>query len=205
MEIAATWLELGLDADQAIFYRLSDIPEISELTCFLTCITAKGLMNRAHAYKAAVQENLDNGEDADFGIAMGLFSYPILMAADIWLAAADGLWGIGGGVLLSGPHMGFPPGLPAAPVADAAPAALAGAPLGGCAPVHGVPAPAAHLPAGAPGRRPAPRATQPGRPGPGRREPRAGRGRATARRRIRAVGCRAAVVAAGWGRPRKRG
>ena len=83
LEIAASWLALGLDTDKAIFYRQSDIPEISELTWLLTCITAKGLMNRAHAYKAAVQENLEKDEDADFGIAMGLFSYPILMAADI--------------------------------------------------------------------------------------------------------------------------
>jgi len=83
LEIAATWLALGLDTDRAVFYRQSDIPEITELTWLLTCITAKGLMNRAHAYKAAVQENIDKGEDADFAIAMGLFSYPILMAADI--------------------------------------------------------------------------------------------------------------------------
>lgn len=83
LEIAATWLALGLDTEKAIFYRQSDIPEISELTWLLTCVTAKGLMNRAHAYKASVQENLDKGEDADFAITMGLFSYPILMAADI--------------------------------------------------------------------------------------------------------------------------
>ncbi len=83
LEIAASWLALGLDTDKAIFYRQSDIPEISELTWLLTCITAKGLMNRAHAYKAAVQENVAAGEDPDFAISMGLFSYPILMAADI--------------------------------------------------------------------------------------------------------------------------
>lgn len=83
LEIAATWLALGLDTDEALFYRQSDIPEISELTWLLTCVTAKGLMNRAHAYKAAVQENVDKGEDPDFAITMGLFSYPILMAADI--------------------------------------------------------------------------------------------------------------------------
>lgn len=63
LEIAATWLALGLDIDRATFYRQSDIPEISELTWLLTCHTAKGLMNRAHAYKAAVQENVDAGED----------------------------------------------------------------------------------------------------------------------------------------------
>lgn len=83
LEIAATWLALGLDTDTAVFYRQSDVPEIPELTWMLTCVTAKGLMNRAHAYKAAVQENVDAGEDPDFAINMGLFSYPILMAADI--------------------------------------------------------------------------------------------------------------------------
>jgi tryptophanyl-tRNA synthetase len=83
LEIAATWLALGLDTEHAVFYRQSDIPEILELTWILTCSTAKGLMNRAHAYKAAVQENMDAGEDPDFAITMGLFSYPVLMAADI--------------------------------------------------------------------------------------------------------------------------
>jgi tryptophanyl-tRNA synthetase len=83
LEIAATWLALGLDTERAVFYRQSDIPEIAELTWILTCSTAKGLMNRAHAYKAAVQENVDAGEDPDYAITMGLFSYPVLMAADI--------------------------------------------------------------------------------------------------------------------------
>ncbi len=83
LEIAATWLALGLDVEHACFYRQSDIPEIPELTWLLTCMTAKGLMNRAHAYKAVVQENEQSGEDADFGITMGLFAYPVLMAADI--------------------------------------------------------------------------------------------------------------------------
>ena len=83
LEIAATWMALGLDTSATVFYRQSDIPEISELTWFLTCSTAKGLMNRSHAYKAAVQENLQAGEDPDYGINMGLFNYPILMSADI--------------------------------------------------------------------------------------------------------------------------
>lgn len=82
-EIAAIWLALGLDTDKAVFYRQSDVPQIPELTWFLTCTAAKGLMNRAHAYKDAVQKNQDVGEDPDSGINMGLFSYPILMAADI--------------------------------------------------------------------------------------------------------------------------
>ena len=83
LEIAAAWLALGLDPTTATFYRQSDIPEIPELTWLLTCMTAKGLVNRAHAYKGAVQSNEENGDDADLGINMGLFSYPILMAADI--------------------------------------------------------------------------------------------------------------------------
>lgn len=82
-EIAATWLALGLDPETTHFYRQSDIPEITELCWILTCNAAKGLMNRAHAYKAAVQSNEASGEDPDFGITMGLFSYPVLMAADI--------------------------------------------------------------------------------------------------------------------------
>ena len=83
MEIAATWLALGLDPEQVTFYRQSDVPEIMELSWILTCWTAKGLMNRAHAYKASVQANEASNDDADFGISMGLFSYPVLMAADI--------------------------------------------------------------------------------------------------------------------------
>ena len=82
-EIASTWLAFGLDPEQTHFYRQSDIPEISELCWILTCNTAKGLMNRAHAYKAVVQANEQMGEDPDFGATMGLFSYPVLMAADI--------------------------------------------------------------------------------------------------------------------------
>jgi tryptophanyl-tRNA synthetase len=65
LEIAAAWLALGLDPEQVVFYRQSDIPEIPELTWFLTCMTAKGLMNRSHAYKAAVQANQEAGEDDD--------------------------------------------------------------------------------------------------------------------------------------------
>jgi tryptophanyl-tRNA synthetase len=82
-EIAATWLALGLDTHNSTFYRQSDVPEITELTWIITCVTAKGLMNRSHAYKAAVQANGSEAQDRDYGINMGLFSYPILMAADI--------------------------------------------------------------------------------------------------------------------------
>jgi len=83
LEIAATWLALGLDTDKATFYRQSDIPEIPELCWLLTCVAGKGLLNRAHAYKASVDKNVEAGEDPDAGITMGLFSYPVLMAADI--------------------------------------------------------------------------------------------------------------------------
>ncbi|MDI3262729.1 MAG: tryptophan--tRNA ligase [Fulvimonas sp.] len=83
LQIAATWLAAGLDPERVTFYRQSDIPEIPELTWLLTCVTAKGLLNRAHAYKAAVDKNLEAGEDADAGISAGLYMYPVLMAADI--------------------------------------------------------------------------------------------------------------------------
>jgi tryptophanyl-tRNA synthetase len=82
-EIAATWLALGLNTEKALFYRQSDIREIPELAWILSCSAAKGLLNRAHAYKSAVQANEEAGEDPDFAITMGLFSYPVLMAADI--------------------------------------------------------------------------------------------------------------------------
>lgn len=88
VEIAATWLALGLDTRRAVFYRQSDIPEIPELTWVLNCSAAKGLMNRAHAYKAAVQQNEAQGEDPDYAVTMGLFSYPVLMAADILMFRA---------------------------------------------------------------------------------------------------------------------
>lgn len=83
-EVAATWLACGLDPNRTCFYRQSDIPEIFELNWILSCFTTKGLMNRAHAYKAKVQENQEAGkEDLDFGVNMGLYNYPILMSADI--------------------------------------------------------------------------------------------------------------------------
>jgi tryptophanyl-tRNA synthetase len=90
LEIAASWLAAGLDPARVVFYRQSDVPEIMELAWILTCMTAKGLMNRAHAYKAAVAENeAAEARDPDQGITMGLFCYPILMAADILMFKAD--------------------------------------------------------------------------------------------------------------------
>ena len=89
LEIAAAWLACGLDPDQVWFYRQSDVPEIPELTWLLTCVAGKGLLNRAHAYKAAVDRNRELGEDEDAGISAGLFMYPVLMAADILLFDAD--------------------------------------------------------------------------------------------------------------------
>ena len=83
LEIAASWLAAGLDPERVTFYRQSDIPEIPELTWFLTCVTGKGLLNRAHAYKAAVDKNTAAGVDIDSDVTAGLFMYPVLMGADI--------------------------------------------------------------------------------------------------------------------------
>ena len=90
LEVAAAWLACGLDTENAVFYRQSDIPEIMELTWILTSMTAKGLMNRAHSYKAVVQANEESGsKDPDKGIMMALYNYPILMAADILMFKAN--------------------------------------------------------------------------------------------------------------------
>ncbi|MCL2042893.1 MAG: tryptophan--tRNA ligase [Treponema sp.] len=87
--VAAGWLAAGLDPEKVLFYRQSAIPEVFELTVMLTAFTSKGMMNRAHAYKAAVQDNTDKGDDPDAGVNMGLFTYPILMAADIIIFDSD--------------------------------------------------------------------------------------------------------------------
>lgn len=88
--VAATWLAAGLDPERTIFYRQSDVPEIFELHWILSCFSTKGLMNRAHAYKAARDRNREAGvEDLDAGVNMGLFNYPVLMAVDILIMEAD--------------------------------------------------------------------------------------------------------------------
>src|SRR5690606_21384150 len=89
LEIAATWLAAGLEPDKVWLYRQSDVPEITELTWFLTCVAGKGILNRAHAYKAAVDRNRADGEDDDAAVTAGLFMYPVLMAADILIFNAD--------------------------------------------------------------------------------------------------------------------
>jgi tryptophanyl-tRNA synthetase len=88
-QVAAGWLASGLEPEKVFLYRQSSIPEVFELTTMIMAFTSKGLMNRAHAYKAAVQENNEKGDDTDAGINMGLFTYPILMAADIILFDSD--------------------------------------------------------------------------------------------------------------------
>ncbi len=89
-QVAATWLAAGLDPEKVFFYRQSDIPEIPELTWILNCMAAKGLMNRAHSYKASVAQNIEEkAKDPDKGVSMGLFSYPVLMAADILMFKAS--------------------------------------------------------------------------------------------------------------------
>ncbi len=87
--IACTWLACGLDPEKVVFYRQSEVPETFELNWILSNVTPKGLMNRAHAYKAIVERNVENKEDVDNGVNMGLYNYPILMAADILLFNAD--------------------------------------------------------------------------------------------------------------------
>ena len=82
-EVAASWLACGLDPEKSILYKQSAVPQTFEITTILMAFTAKGLMNRAHSYKASVAKNLENGKDPDYGINMGLFTYPVLMAADI--------------------------------------------------------------------------------------------------------------------------
>ena len=88
LEIAASWLAAGLDPERVTFYRQSDIPEIPELTWLLTCVTAKGVLNRAHAYKASVDKNTTAGNDPDADVSAGLFMYPVLMGADILMFKA---------------------------------------------------------------------------------------------------------------------
>jgi tryptophanyl-tRNA synthetase len=89
LEIAASWLAAGLNPERVTFYRQSDIPEIPELCWLLTCVTGKGVLNRAHAYKASVDKNTASGHDADTDVTAGLFMYPVLMAADILLFKAN--------------------------------------------------------------------------------------------------------------------
>lgn len=88
-QVAACWLALGLDPEKTILYRQSDIPEIPELVTILSAVTPKGLMDRSHAYKASVDKNVAEGKDADADVNMGLYTYPLLMAADILIAQAD--------------------------------------------------------------------------------------------------------------------
>ena len=88
LEIAASWIAAGLDPERVMFYRQSDIPEIPELTWFLTCVTGKGVLNRAHAYKASVDKNKAAGNDPDADVSAGLFMYPVLMGADILMFKA---------------------------------------------------------------------------------------------------------------------
>ena len=88
MEIAASWIAAGLDPEKVTFYRQSDVPEIPELTWLLTCVTGKGLLNRAHAYKAAMDKNQEAGKDTDADVTAGLFMYPVLMGADILMFKA---------------------------------------------------------------------------------------------------------------------
>ena len=89
LEIAASWLAAGLNPEHVTFYRQSALPEVTELTWLLTCVTGKGQLNRAHAYKAAMDKNVEAGREIDDGVTAGLFMYPVLMAADILIFNAN--------------------------------------------------------------------------------------------------------------------
>lgn len=88
-KLAATWLACGLDPEKTVFFQQSRVPELAELNWVLACFAPKGLLNRAHAYKALVDENREKGEDLDAGVNAGLYTYPVLMAADILLFGSD--------------------------------------------------------------------------------------------------------------------
>ena len=88
-KLTATWLACGLDPQKTVFFQQSRVPEVAELNWYLACFSAKGLLNRAHAYKALVDENREKGEDLDAGINAGVYTYPVLMAADILLFGSD--------------------------------------------------------------------------------------------------------------------
>lgn len=88
-EIAAMLMALGLDLNNAVLFRQSDIVQVYQLSTLLMNVTPKGLMNRAHSYKAAMDKNAAAGLDTDAGVNMGLYTYPILMAADILLYGSD--------------------------------------------------------------------------------------------------------------------
>lgn len=88
-EVAAAWMAAGEGLDGLVLYRQSDVPEVCELHWILSCAASKGLMERAHAYKARVQDNEARGRDRDHGVNVGLYTYPVLMAADILAVGAD--------------------------------------------------------------------------------------------------------------------
>jgi tryptophanyl-tRNA synthetase len=88
-KLAATWLACGLDPEKTVFFQQSQIPELAELNWYLACFAAKGLLNRAHAYKAITEDNKAAGREPDEGINMGIFTYPVLMSADILLFGSD--------------------------------------------------------------------------------------------------------------------
>jgi tryptophanyl-tRNA synthetase len=88
-KLAATWLACGLDPAKTVFFQQSRVPELAELNWYLACFAPKGLLNRAHGYKAMVDANKEKGDDPDAGIYMGLYTYPVLMAADILLFGSD--------------------------------------------------------------------------------------------------------------------
>jgi tryptophanyl-tRNA synthetase len=80
-EVAIAYLALGLDPAKALLFRQSDVPEVLELAWMLSCVSGMGLLERGHSYKDKVAQGLRP--------SVGLFYYPVLMAADILLYSAS--------------------------------------------------------------------------------------------------------------------
>jgi tryptophanyl-tRNA synthetase len=87
--LVAALLASGLDLPNVRVYRQSRVPAVAGLAALLNNITAKGVLNRAHAYKAAVAANVAAGRHPEHNVNAGLYAYPVLMAADILAVGAD--------------------------------------------------------------------------------------------------------------------
>jgi tryptophanyl-tRNA synthetase len=87
--LAAAMLACGLDRPNVHLYRQSRVPAVARMAALLSNVAPKGLLNRAHAYKASVAANAAAGRDPDHGVNMGLYGYPLLMAADVLALDAD--------------------------------------------------------------------------------------------------------------------
>lgn len=81
LDIAASWLALGLDPNKHLLYRQSDVPHVTEFAWYLSCVTGMGYLQKAHSYKDAIAQDKE--------VNHGVFAYPVLMAADILMYEPD--------------------------------------------------------------------------------------------------------------------